>query len=64
MSKISWYCPRDALGFFPVGPGQELANIIQGILDQEGESLNMFVKIIETGGQSLRSQLVRTDLTG
>ena len=23
ISKTSWYCPRDALGFFPVGPGQE-----------------------------------------
>ena len=64
MSKTSWYRPRDAVGFFPATPGQELAKIIQEIVDEEWERLDLSVKIIETGGQSLRSQLVRTDLSG
>ena len=64
MSKTSWYRPRDAVGFFPATPGQELAKIIQEIVDEEGERLDLSVKINETGGQSLRSQLVRTDLSG
>ena len=64
MSKTSWYRLRDAVGFFPATPGQELAKTIQGIVDEEGERLNLSVKIVETGGQSLRSQLVRTDLSG
>ena len=62
--KTSWYRPRDAVGFFPATPGQELATTIQEIVDEEGERLDLTVKIIETGGQSLRSQLVRTDLSG
>ena len=37
---------------------------IQEIVDEEGERLDLTVKIIETGGQTLRSQLVRTDLSG
>ena len=59
----SWYRPRDAVGFFPATPGQELARTIQEIVDEEGERLDLTVNIIETGGQSLRSQLVRTDLS-
>ena len=55
---------RDAVGFFPATPGQELAKTIQEIVEEEGERLDLTVNIIETGGQSLRSQLVRTDLSG
>ena len=64
LTKTSWYRPRDAVGFFPATPGQELARTIQEIVDEEGERLDLTVNIIETGGQSLRSQLVRTDLSG
>ena len=64
LSKTSWYRPREAVGFFPATPGQELATMIQEIVDEEGERFDLSVKIVETGGQSLRSQLVRTDLTG
>ena len=64
MSETSWYCLRDMVGFFHATPGQELAKTIQGIVDEEGERSNLSVKIVETGGQSLRSQLVRTDLSG
>ena len=64
LAKTFWYRPRDAVGFFLATPGQELATAIQEIVDEEGERLDLTVKIIETGGQTLRSQLVRTDLSG
>ena len=64
LARTSWYRPGDAVGFFPATPGQELATAIQEIVDEEGERLDLTVKIIETGGQTLRSQLVRTDLSG
>ena len=33
-------------------------------MDSEGKRLNITVRVVETGGRSLRSQLVRTDLSG
>ena len=50
----SWYRPRDAVGFFLATPGQELATAIQEIVDEEGERLDLTVKIIETGRQEDR----------
>ena len=38
--------------------------MIQETVNEEGERLVLSVKFVETGGLSLRSQLVRTDLTG
>ena len=40
----SWYRPRDAVGFFPATPGQELAMAIKEIVDEEGERLDLTVK--------------------
>ena len=51
----SWYRPANALGFFLVTPGCELASKIQNIANEEGEILSLNIKIIETGGISLRS---------
>ena len=41
LAKTSWYRPRDAVGFFPATPGQELATAIQEIVDEEGERLDL-----------------------
>ena len=63
-SKTSWYRPADAVGFFPATPKRELANSIQKITEEEGKRIGIInIKIYETGGVSLKSQLVRTDLT-
>ena len=59
-----WYRPADAVAFVPASPGRELASRIQEVVDKEGKRLNISVKVVETGGRSLRSQLVRTDLSG
>ena len=54
LAKTFWYRPRDAVGFFLATPGQELATAIQEIVDEEGERLDLTVKIIETGRQEDR----------
>ena len=64
LGPTSWYRPADAVAFVPASPGRELASRIREVVDKEGKRLNISVKVVETGGRSLRSQLVRTDLSG
>ena len=64
LGPTTWYRPADAVAFVPASPGRELASRIQEVVDKEGKCLNISVKVVETGGRSLRSQLVRTDLSG
>ena len=64
MTKTSWYRPEDAVGFYPVTPGGELAKEIKKIVDEEGGRIGMKIKIAETGGPSIRAKLSNTNLTG
>ena len=64
LAKTTWYWPRDAVGFFPVTPGAELATSLQMIVSEETTRLGLSAKVVETCGVSLRSLLVRSDLTG
>ena len=64
MSRTCWYRPASAVGFFSGTPNKILATQIQNIVDEEVDRLDLKIKIIETGGVSLKSQLVRTDLSG
>ena len=64
MTKTSWYRPSETVGFYPATPKQTLAKEIQRIVSEEGARIGIDIKIVETGGTSLRSQLVRTNLSG
>ena len=64
MTKSCWYRPHNAVGFYPVTPGGELANTIRNIVDEEAKRLGLRIKIAETGGPSIKSKLTSTDLSG
>ena len=64
ISKTSWYRPHNAVGFFPPTPDAILLKKIQAIVTRNVSKLGLSVKCIETGGVSLRSMLVKLDLTG
>ena len=57
-------CARADAGVTPLHRDRHCTGTRREIVDEEGERFDLSVKIVETGGQSLRSQLVRTDLTG
>ena len=64
LTKTIWYRPDHAAGFVPATPGGQLAKRIQDIVTKEASRLNLSAKIVESGGVSIKQQLVRTDLTG
>ena len=64
LAATSWYRPADVVGFFPMTAGGKLAKQVQHIVTEELGRLDMSVKIVETAGKSLRSQISKLDLTG
>ena len=64
LTKTSWYRPHQAVGFYPSTPTGELAKEIQEIVTEETARLGFTVKVVETGGISLKDKLVKLDLTG
>ena len=66
LQKKNWFAKGgyDVPLFVPHTPGGELAKKIQQIANEEAARLNLSVKIVESGGVSLKQQLVKTDLTG
>ena len=64
LTKTTWYRPADAVCFVPATPGAQLAKEIQEVVTEEAARLKMTVKVVETGGLSLKQQLVKMDLTG
>ena len=53
-----------AVMFVPATPGAQLATNVQKVVTEEAARLNMTVKVVETGGVSVKQQLVKLDLTG
>ena len=64
LTKTSCYRPADAALFIPATPGEELKKNIEKVVTEELERIGMTAKVVETGGVTMRSMLVRTDLTG
>ena len=65
MGKEAWFCPSFVVcGFFPTTTGSVLANSIKKVVAEEGEKINMKIKIVETAGPSLASILTRPKLGG
>ena len=64
LTKTAWYRPADAVMFVPATPSAELAREIQNVVSEEGARVGMTIKVVETGGKSLKQHLVRMDLTG
>ena len=62
MTKSSWYRPHNAVGFYPVTPGGELAETIRNIVDEEAGRLGLRIKIAETGGPSRKAKLTSPDI--
>ena len=50
------------MGFYPATPRGELAKEIGQVLEEEGQRLGMNLRAVESGGVSLKRQLVRPDL--
>merc|ERR1712155_426460 len=63
MTRTSWYRPYSAVGFYPPTPGHVLRDRLQAAMSEEAARIGITVKIIETGGRSLSSDLVKLNLT-
>ena len=62
LKKAAWHRPADSVLFVPATPNAELAEGVRKILEEEAPRLGMNIRVVETGGLSLKRQLVRTDL--
>ena len=62
LKKAAWHRPADSVLFVPATPHAELAERVRKIVEEEGPRLGMAIRVVETGGVSLKCQLVRTDL--
>ena len=61
----TWYRPADAVMFCPPTPGSELKKEVQRVVTEEASRLGMKVRVEETGGRKMKSQLCGgLDLTG
>ena len=64
LTPIGWYRPADSVIFVPATPQAKLAKEIQKVVTEEASRIGMTVKVVESGGTSMRQHLVRLDLTG
>ena len=64
LTPTSWYRPADSVIFVPATPQAKLAKEIQKVVTEEASRIGMTVKVVESGGTSMRQHLVRLDLTG
>ena len=62
LKKAAWHRPADTVLFVPATPDAELAERVRKVLEEEGPRLGMSIRVVETGGLSLKRQLVRTDV--
>ena len=63
LTKTSWHRPADAALFIPAMPREELKKNIERVVTKELKRIGMTAKVVETGGVTMWSMLVRTDLT-
>ena len=64
IKKRAWYRPSDAVLFCPSTPGGELARRMRRITQDASERTGLRVRIVERGGVSIQSQLVRRENQG
>ena len=63
MTRTSWYRPYSAVGFYPPTPGHVLRDRLQTAMSEEAARIGISVKVIETGGRQISSDLVKLNLT-
>ena len=63
LKKASWYRPSDTVLFVPVTPNSELARRVREVVEEEGRRLGLGIRVVERGGPSLKSHLMRTDMS-
>lgn len=63
LKKAGWFRPADTVLFVPVTPHSELAGEVRKVVEVEGRRLGLRVRVVERGGVSLKSHLVRTDMS-
>ena len=51
--RTSWFRPYDSVMFVPASPEGTFAEGIRKIVNQEGERLNLKIKVVERGGRKL-----------
>ena len=61
IKKRAWYKPSDAVLFCPSTPEGELARRMRRITQDVGERTGLRVRVVERGGISIQSQLVRRE---
>ena len=61
LKRAAWHWPADSMLFVPARPNAELAEGIRKVVEEEGPCLGMSNRVVETGGVSLKQQLVGTD---
>ena len=57
MEKMSWYRPYDTVLFCPPTPDSALAKSLRRLLEVEGESTGLKIKVVERAGRKLRHQV-------
>jgi hypothetical protein len=62
LKRAAWHRPADAVLFVPATPDSQLAELARKVLEEEAGRLAVSVRVVETGGVSMKRQLVRTDL--
>ena len=63
LAPSSWYRPHNTAIFVPATPGGHFAKVLQGIVTEELGRLGMSGRVVQTSGVSLKSTLVKQDLT-
>ena len=64
LTRYTWYRPHNSVLFVPCTPNGNLAREIQKVVSEETSRLSLTAKVIEKGGISMKSRLVKMDLTG
>ena len=63
IKKSAWYRPQaDVAAFYPATPNSELIKRIRKVIEKEASRLDMKVRVVEKGGNSWKTKLVKSEI--
>ena len=63
IKKSAWYRPQaDVASFYPATRNSELIKRIRKVIEEEASRLDMKVWVVEKGGESLKTKLVKSEI--